>query len=283
MDKASHDSNRAEVSSYLQDFGLDEDSSDLMIFLMGEKGPITVGEISIKARLDRGKVYRDLERLKGIGVLNYTPTSPIRVSLNGNPVEVIRNVIEGRVSKLSNLSSKLDNISPIIMGLYNADPYQQIPYFMNPVTLDTAVDKIGKMMRREGDLVVVSGAYSTRHILNRYGLLSDFEKSPASRVFVSDVDAVDSDDGEFKNFITSYVSKIKVGGDFEKVPNYVQLMSDSGDELVIIDPRPISSYRMESPTYHNHTNFPAITMPYRAMTEKLMGRVQSQRLISRKS
>jgi len=64
-----------QIVSTLSEFGLDKTDSKLYLGLL-QMGSVTVGSISSKLEMDRGKVYRSLNRLRNLGLVSTTFSNP---------------------------------------------------------------------------------------------------------------------------------------------------------------------------------------------------------------
>ena len=72
-------SNKDEIYRSLIHFGLDEASVTIYISLL-KMGSMSVGAMSQKLDLDRGKTYRSLKVLEEMGMTKSSSSTPIKIS-----------------------------------------------------------------------------------------------------------------------------------------------------------------------------------------------------------
>lgn len=76
----------------LQKFGLDTNDSRLYLGLL-QMGSVTVGSLSSKLEIDRGKAYRSLNHLRNLGLVSTTFSNPTICSAIA-PEEALKSIIE---------------------------------------------------------------------------------------------------------------------------------------------------------------------------------------------
>lgn len=101
-------SSQEKMFSTLSQFGLDKTDSKLYLGLL-QMGSVTVGSISSKLEMDRGKVYRSLNRLRNLGLVSTTFSNPT-ICRAEDPQEALQNIIEGKedeIITMQKLSKKI--------------------------------------------------------------------------------------------------------------------------------------------------------------------------------
>ena len=101
-------SEKDEIYSSLIHFGLDEAAATIYISLL-KMGSMSVGTMSQKLDLDRGKTYRSLKVLEEMGMTKSTSSTPIMISA-ADPSEALENIIQTKkehASKLRTLATSL--------------------------------------------------------------------------------------------------------------------------------------------------------------------------------
>jgi len=90
-----------EIYSSLIHFGLDEAAATIYISLL-KMGSMSVGTMSQKLDLDRGKTYRSLKVLEEMGMTKSTSSTPIMISAT-DPSEAFENIIQTKKENTSKL------------------------------------------------------------------------------------------------------------------------------------------------------------------------------------
>ena len=97
-----------QIVSTLSQFGLDKTDSKLYLGLL-QMGSVTVGSISSKLEMDRGKVYRSLNRLRNLGLVSTTFSNPT-ICRAEDPQEALNCIIQGKedeIITMQKLSKKI--------------------------------------------------------------------------------------------------------------------------------------------------------------------------------
>ncbi len=87
-----------QIVSTLSQFGLDKTDSKLYLGLL-QMGSVTVGSISSKLEMDRGKVYRSLNRLRNLGLVSTTFSNPT-ICRAEDPQEALNDIIQGKEDEI---------------------------------------------------------------------------------------------------------------------------------------------------------------------------------------
>lgn len=102
--------NRDELITMLKHFELDDIDSQIYLGLL-QVGPLSVGNISAKLDIERGKAYRALEKLRSLGLITTTMTNPI-ICKPVEPREGLTNIIQRKENEfitMQKLATKLSD------------------------------------------------------------------------------------------------------------------------------------------------------------------------------
>jgi sugar-specific transcriptional regulator TrmB len=100
--------NHKEIIEALAFFGLEEIDSKVYMGLL-QTGPVSVGTLSAKLDIDRGKTYRALNRLRNMGVVTTTFSNPTLCSAV-SPSDALETILERKqdeITTMKNLSQKI--------------------------------------------------------------------------------------------------------------------------------------------------------------------------------
>jgi sugar-specific transcriptional regulator TrmB len=138
-------SNKDEIYRSLIHFGLDDASVTIYVSLL-KMGPMTVGAMSQKLDLDRGKTYRSLKVLEGIGMAKSSSSTPIKISAI-DPSEAFQNIILTKKEQLA----KLQTLAlPLVEELKNYEK-EMLPTDLSSFSIiqgrSNIYSKIGKLIQ----------------------------------------------------------------------------------------------------------------------------------------
>ncbi|NDB63647.1 MAG: hypothetical protein EB170_07260 [Nitrosopumilaceae archaeon] len=102
--------NRDELITMLKHFDLDDIDAQMYLGLL-QVGPLSVGNLSAKLDIERGKAYRALEKLRSLGLITTTMTNPI-ICKPVEPREGLTNIIQRKENEfitMQKLATKLSD------------------------------------------------------------------------------------------------------------------------------------------------------------------------------
>jgi sugar-specific transcriptional regulator TrmB len=138
--------NQKEIVEALAFFGLEEIDSKVYMGLL-QTGPVSVGALSAKLDIDRGKTYRALNRLRNMGVVTTTFSNPTLCSAI-LPSEALATIVDRKqdeITTMKNLSQKIvDDISVIVK---NTD-IQEVSSFVIIQGRSNIYSRISKMLQK---------------------------------------------------------------------------------------------------------------------------------------
>ncbi|HXW01744.1 MAG TPA: helix-turn-helix domain-containing protein [Candidatus Nitrosotenuis sp.] len=145
--------NQKEILEALAFFGLEEIDSKVYMGLL-QTGPVSVGALSAKLDIDRGKTYRALNRLRNMGVVTTTFSNPTLCSAI-LPTEALNTILERKqdeITTMKNLSQKIvEDISIIVK---NTD-VQEISSFVIIQGRSNIYSRVSKLLQKASGVVYI--------------------------------------------------------------------------------------------------------------------------------
>lgn len=143
--------NQKEIVEALAFFGLEDIDSKVYMGLL-QTGPVSVGALSAKLDIDRGKTYRALNRLRNMGVVTTTFSNPTLCSAI-SPTEALNTILERKqdeITTMKNLSQKIvDDISEIV----KSTDIQEVSSFVIIQGRSNIYSRISKMLQKASGTV----------------------------------------------------------------------------------------------------------------------------------
>lgn len=138
--------NHDEIVKNLAFFGLEEIDSKVYMGLL-QTGPVSVGTLSGKLDIDRGKTYRALNRLRNMGVVSTTFSNPTLCSAvpPAEALDVILDRKQDEMITMKNLSQKI--IEEIDVIVRETD-IQEISSFVIIQGRSNIYSRIGKLLQK---------------------------------------------------------------------------------------------------------------------------------------
>ncbi|MFY9301107.1 MAG: helix-turn-helix domain-containing protein [Candidatus Nitrosotenuis sp.] len=145
--------NPSEVMEGLTLFGLEEIDSKVYMGLL-QTGPVSVGALSVKLDIDRGKTYRALNKLRNMGVVSTTFSNPTLCKAVP-PTEAL-NAILGRkqdeIITMKNLSQKIiQDIDEVAKNIET----QELSSFTIIQGRSNIYSRIGKLFQKASGTVYI--------------------------------------------------------------------------------------------------------------------------------
>lgn len=145
--------NQKEILETLGFFGLEEIDSKVYMGLL-QTGPVSVGTLSAKLDIDRGKTYRALNRLRSMGVVTTTFSNPTLCSAIP-PNEALNTILERKqdeITTMKNLSQKIvEDISIIVK---NTD-VSEVSSFVIIQGRSNVYSRISKLLQKAKETVYI--------------------------------------------------------------------------------------------------------------------------------
>lgn len=141
-----------ELISDLKNLGLEEDESIVYLGLL-HTGPITIGNMSVKLRIERGKAYRLVEKLRNLGLVTTSFSNPT-VCTAIDPDQAICAIIENRHAELITMQKISKKIISVLSKLQNKYEVSKSSYFSIVQSRLVIYDKIGQMIKNSSSDVI---------------------------------------------------------------------------------------------------------------------------------
>lgn len=150
--------NRDLLMSELAIFDLDEVDSTLYLSLL-HTGPLRVSSISAKTGLDRGKVYRSIDRLRHGGLVTTSFSNPTICS-PVDPAQALKTVIERKHDELYCMKKISEKIMPELREIQRRFELLEKTFFTVIRSRLLIYNKIGKMIQdsKKGVIYMVTPA-----------------------------------------------------------------------------------------------------------------------------
>lgn len=147
--------NGEEIVKNLGFFGLDELDSRVYMGLL-QTGPVSVGTLSAKLEIDRGKTYRALNRLRNMGVVNTTFSNPTLCSavVPSDALSIILDRKQDELVTMKNLSEKIVQDMDVIV---KETDMQEISSFVIVQGRSNIYSRISKLLQKATGVVYLVG------------------------------------------------------------------------------------------------------------------------------
>jgi sugar-specific transcriptional regulator TrmB len=145
--------NQKEMLEALAFFGLEEIDSKVYMGLL-QTGPVSVGALSAKLDIDRGKTYRALSRLRNMGVVTTTFSNPTLCSalLPAEAMSIILERKQDEITTMKNLSQKIvQDISVIVRN----NEVQELSSFVIIQGRSNIYSRISKLLQKASGVVYI--------------------------------------------------------------------------------------------------------------------------------
>lgn len=145
--------NQHEIIETLAYFGLEDIDSKVYMGLL-QTGPVSVGTLSAKLDIDRGKTYRALNRLRNMGVVTTTFSNPTLCSAVP-PTEALNTIVERKqdeITTMKNLSQKIvEDISVIV----RETDVQEVSSFIIIQGRSNIYSRVSKLLQKASGVVYI--------------------------------------------------------------------------------------------------------------------------------
>jgi len=134
-----------EIVSSLSFFGLEKLDSSIYLTLL-EYGPCTMSELATKLEVDRGRIYRLIEKLDRLGIVTITTSKVTRCEAL-SPEKAFRKLIYKKQSEVNKLRSILDKVTN---ELGQITRHQELPKTSNFSIIEgrnSIYTRIGKLIQ----------------------------------------------------------------------------------------------------------------------------------------
>ncbi len=146
--------NHEEIIKNLGFFGLEEIDSQVYMGLL-QTGPVSVGALSAKLDIDRGKTYRSLNRLRNMGVVSTTFSNPTLCSAI-SPIEALGIILDRKQDELITMKNLSEKIVQDIVIVKKTD-MQEISSFVIIQGRSNIYSRISKLLQKATGVVYMVG------------------------------------------------------------------------------------------------------------------------------
>jgi sugar-specific transcriptional regulator TrmB len=145
--------NQQQIIESLTYFGFEDTDSKVYMGLL-QTGPVSVGSISLKLGIDRGKTYRSLSKLRNLGVVSTTFSNPTLCSAIG-PIEALDIILERKQDEIVTMKSLSEKISLDIGEIVRNCDMHEISSFIIIQGRSNIYSRIGKILQKASGVVYI--------------------------------------------------------------------------------------------------------------------------------
>lgn len=147
--------NHEEIIKHLGLFGLEEIDSKVYMGLL-QTGPVSVGNLSVKLDIDRGKTYRALNRLRNMGIVSTTFSNPTLCSAIA-PVDALNVILDRKQDEMITMKNLSQKIVQDIDVIVKQTDMQEISSFVIIQGRSNIYSRIGKLLQKATGVVYLVG------------------------------------------------------------------------------------------------------------------------------
>ncbi|HEY8110993.1 MAG TPA: helix-turn-helix domain-containing protein [Candidatus Nitrosotenuis sp.] len=145
--------NTQQIIESLAYFGFEDIDSKVYMGLL-QTGPVSVGTLSSRLGIDRGKTYRSLSKLRNLGVVSTTFSNPTLCSAI-EPIEALNTILERKQDEIITMKSLSEKISQDISEIVKNCDVQEISSFLIIQGRSNIYSRIGKILQKASGTVYI--------------------------------------------------------------------------------------------------------------------------------
>lgn len=145
--------NQQQISESLAYFGFEDIDSKVYMGLL-QTGPVSVGTLSSRLGIDRGKTYRSLSKLRNLGVVSTTFSNPTLCSAI-DPIEALGTILERKQDEIVTMRSLSTKISQDITEIVRNCDMQEISSFVIIQGRSNIYSRVGKILQKASGTVYI--------------------------------------------------------------------------------------------------------------------------------
>lgn len=142
-----------ELVEALACFGLEDIDSKVYMGLL-QSGPVSVGMLSARLGIDRGKTYRALSRLRNMGVVSTTFSNPTLCSAM-SPTEALCTIVERKQDEITTMKNLSKKIVEDISVIAEETEIQDISSFVIIQGRSNIYSRISKLLQKANGIVYI--------------------------------------------------------------------------------------------------------------------------------
>ncbi|MGQ0605881.1 MAG: TrmB family transcriptional regulator [Candidatus Nitrosotenuis sp.] len=147
--------NHDEIIKNLGFFGLEEIDSKVYMGLL-QTGPVSVGTLSGKLDIDRGKTYRALNRLRNMGIVNTTFSNPTLCSAI-QPTDALNVILDRKQDEMITMKNLSQKIIEDIDIIVKETGMQEISSFVIVQGRSNIYSRIAKLLQKATGVIYLVG------------------------------------------------------------------------------------------------------------------------------
>jgi sugar-specific transcriptional regulator TrmB len=145
--------NTQQIIESLSYFGFEDIDSKVYMGLL-QTGPVSVGTLSSRLGIDRGKTYRSLSKLRNLGVVSTTFSNPTLCSAI-EPIEALNTILDRKQDEIITMKSLSEKISQDISEIVKNCDVQEISSFLIIQGRSNIYSRIGKILQKATGTVYI--------------------------------------------------------------------------------------------------------------------------------
>ncbi len=145
--------NQQQIIESLAYFGFEDVDSKVYMGLL-QTGPVSVGTLSSRLGIDRGKTYRSLSKLRNLGVVSTTFSNPTLCSAI-EPIEALGTILERKQDEIVTMKSLSTKISQDISEIVRNCDMQEVSSFIIIQGRSNIYSRIGKILQKASGTVYI--------------------------------------------------------------------------------------------------------------------------------
>jgi len=142
-----------DLTTELSYFGLDKTDSKMYLGLL-RIGSLTVGKISTKLEIDRGKAYRSLNKLRDMGLITTTFSNPT-ICEAVSPSDALTSVIQKREDEITTMQKLSKKIIKDLKDLRRPDSVSEVSSISIIQGRSNIYSRIGKLIQESKKTIYV--------------------------------------------------------------------------------------------------------------------------------
>jgi len=142
-----------DLFSTLKYFGLEGDDAKIYLGLL-RTGEVTVGSLSAKLDVDRGKTYRALTKLRNLGLITTTLSNPT-ICKAVSPEEAFNGIIQKKQDEITTMGKLSKQVVASLEELKRPTPDNSMSSFSIIQGRSNIYARIGKLVTEANDVVYV--------------------------------------------------------------------------------------------------------------------------------
>jgi sugar-specific transcriptional regulator TrmB len=145
--------NQQQIIESLAYFGFEDIDSKVYMGLL-QTGPMSVGSLSSRLGIDRGKTYRSLSKLRNLGVVSTTFSNPTLCSAI-EPIEALNTILERKQDEIITMKSLSEKISQDISEIVRNCDMQELSSFLIIQGRSNVYSRISKILQKASGTVYI--------------------------------------------------------------------------------------------------------------------------------